>query len=197
MPQVNQRLILKNIRCTWLSLDEVNQNGKYSVQALMTNDPDDPQLKQLKRTINKVFIEKFGEDAKNNKKRYQMPLKKPDEEKLEKYAEYQGCLYFNASSANQPGVVNKYNEQIENIASEDDCYNGALFNISITVSSFESPPGKSFKPGVTIYLNNIMCTGNGGDRLDGRITAKDEFAAFAQKPEENFDDDIFGDDIDL
>lgn len=161
--------IIQNVRCSYVFLNEPREgmdggDPKYSVQILIPKD--DPQLPEIRTMIKQVALEKFGDKIKPAK--LKLPLRDGDSERDD--SEYGGMLFMNANSTRKPGIVNKQNEPADPDDMSEHCYSGAYFHVSVNFYPFSNSGNK----GVAVGLNNVMLRG-GGERLDGRKAAAEEF----------------------
>jgi len=183
------KIILKNVRCSYVFIDEPrkdkekpDQKGKYSIQVLLPKD--DPQVKKLKALSQKVAKEKFGDKVKLGM--LKMPLRDGDDER--DTPEYEGMYFLNANSAKKPGINNRANEHADADDLEEYGYSGCYFHVSVNLYGFKVDGNK----GVAVGLNNVMLR-KAGDRLDGSVSASDEFA---DDVDDDLDDDELDDDFD-
>ena len=181
------KVILENVRCSYVFADKPNKDGKYSIQPLV---PEGSKAhKKCMKAVETAFIENFGEKEWNSKtrnSRYKLPLRVGNEER--EGEEYEDVIFFNANSKNKPGIINRNKETAMPEDLEEYCYSGAYFNVSVTFYSFKSQEGG--KPGIAAGFNNLMLVKK-GDQLGGGASASKDFEEFAV---EDFDDD-FEDDI--
>ena len=175
------KVILQDVRCSYVFAHQERKDGGFGVQPLV--EKDSALHKKLIKVVDKVLVEKFGQDALKKKARYKLPLRDGDDERDGE--EYEGMIFFNANSGKKPGIVNRNNEPADIDDIEEYCYSGAYFHVSVNIYPFEAKEGG--KPGVAVGLNNIMLRKK-GDRLDGSVSATSEFADFA---EDDFEDDDF------
>lgn len=179
------KIILENVRCSYVYVDRERKDGGYGVQVLIKKNSD--QHKKLIKMTNKVLAEKFGADALKKKGKYKLPLRDGDDERDGE--EYEGMIFFNANSKRKPGLVNRNNEPADVDDIEEYCYSGAFFHASVNLYGFDSQEGG--KPGVAVGLNNVMLRKK-GERLDGTASASSDFSDFSDDNEdedEDFDDD--------
>ena len=80
---------------------------------------------------------------------------------------FAGMIYFNASSIDQPGIVDS---KVKKVTSQDECYSGCSFNVTISVYPFDQDGGR----GVALGLGNVQVTKK-GKRLDNRKSAEEDF----------------------
>jgi hypothetical protein len=173
------KIILQDTRCSYVFANNEKKDGGYGVQPLIKKGS--ALHKKLEKMVDKVLVEKFGQDAIGKKARYKLPLRDGDEERDGE--EYEGNIFFNANSGKKPGIVNRNNEPADQDDIEEYCYSGAYFHVSINLYAFEAKEGG--KPGVAVGLNNLMLRKK-GDRLDGTVSATSDFSDFAEE-EDDFD----------
>lgn len=176
------KVILQNVRCSYVFAHQERKDGGYGVQPLV--EKGSALHKKLIKMVDKVLVDKFGQDALKKKARYKLPLRDGDDERDGE--EYEGMIFFNANSGKKPGIVNRNNEPADQDDIEEYCYSGAYFHVSVNFYAFDAKEGG--KPGVAVGLNNIMLRKK-GDRLDGTVAATSEFADFAE--DDDFEDDDF------
>lgn len=180
------KMILQNVRCSYVFATQERKDGGYGVQVLLPKDSS--QVKKFQKLVKQALTEKFGDAAWQKKGRYKLPLRDGDEER--DGAEYEGMYFFNANSGKRPGIVNKAGEPADEEDLEEYCYSGAYFHASVNVYAFDSKDGG--KPGVAVGLNNLMLRKK-GERLDGSVAATDDFADFAEDGDDFDDEDNFDD----
>lgn len=170
------KIILKNVRGSYVSLQkprkatDSTEAGKYGLQMII--DKNDPQLEELKKAIESVAKQAFGEKIKLTM--LKTPIRDGDTERDE--SDYTGMHFMNANSARKPQVVNKYNKPAEDRDFEEMGFSGCYFHISLNVYSFKVEGNK----GVALGLNNVMLRKE-GEPMDGTTKAVDDFAAFADE----------------
>jgi len=107
------------------------------------------------------------------------PLRDGDLERPDDPA-YAGCWFMNANSDKAPGIVDA---SAQPILDRSEVYSGCYGRVSVTFFAFNSNGNR----GIACGLNNIQKLKD-GEPLGGRISAEQEFAAFAEEPaaEEDF-----------
>ena len=173
------KIILQDTRCSYVFVNQEKKDGGYGVQPLVKKGS--PLHKKLEKMVDKVLVDKFGQDALKKKARYKLPLRDGDEERDGE--EYEDHIFFNANSGKKPGIVNRNNEPADVDDIEEYCYSGAYFHVSINFYGFEAKEGG--KPGIAVGLNNIMLRKK-GERLDGTVSATSDFSDFAEDEDEDF-----------
>lgn len=149
----------------------------YSIQMIFPKETD---LTDLKNAANAAMAAKFGDDKSKWPKNARSPFRDGDVER--DAPEYENCIFMNAKTKNQPGLVD---ENVQPILSQDEFYSGAYARASIVFYGYDQKGNK----GVGVGLNNIMKIKD-GERLDGRRSAEQEFASFAGSSAGSVDDDI-------
>ena len=182
------KIILQNVRMSYVNLlsprkNEDGSDGKYGVQLIIPKD--DPQVKKLISVVKSALEDKFGADAWEKRKRFKLPLRDGDEE--QDGEEYAGCYFLNVNGNRKPGIVNKNGEPADPDDLEEYCYSGAYAHVSFNTYGFAVDGNK----GVACGLNNVMLRKK-GDRLDGSVSAANEFSEYTEddKGDEDFDDEL-------
>lgn len=186
MNKTNKKVILQDVRASYVYLDKPNKNGKFSMQLLI--DKKSPNYKRAMVCQQEALEEAFGADAWKKKGKYKLALRDGDADlenggEARDGEEYHNVIFCNANNSRKPGVVNRNNEPADEDDMEKYAYSGAYFHASISFYSFAGEDGS--KPGIAVSLNNVMLR-KAGPRLDGSTSAKSEFEEFA---EEGDDDD--------
>lgn len=161
-------------------VEQLNGEMKYDLALIISKD-DVEGIKAIKSAIVSAFKEKFGEDKKKHPKVWDNCLRDGDDKDNSEGTVYENAYYINAKSQHQPGIVGPNGRPLFNVAEE--VYSGMLCRLSVNFYGWKNA-GKS---GVGVGLNNVMKTGE-GERLDGKLNAENEFAAFAV--EDEGEDDI-------
>ncbi len=146
--------------------DDPESDLVYSVQMIFSKDTD---LSELKSAAEAAMAAKFGDDKSKWPKNYRSPFRDGDTERDQ--PEYQNAIFMNCKTKNQPGIVD---QNVQPILSQDDFYSGCYARASIVFYGYDQRGNK----GVGVGLNNLMKVRD-GERLDGRRSAEEEFAAFA------------------
>lgn len=198
------KIVLEKVRCSYVFIaEEREKDGKpngYGVQPLIPKNH--PQYKALRNLEMKALEEYFGKDAVKRKGRYKLPIRDGDAE-LEtgekEGEEYQNCVFLNANSyRKQPGIAIVRNGRVEP-ADHDDikelCFSGAYFTVSLTFYKMKEND-EGGKPGLAVGVNNVLLVKK-GKRLDGSLSAKDDFAGIKAEDYDDLDDeDDFDTDLD-
>lgn len=194
MNKASKKVILQDVRCSYVYLSDTNKNDKYSVQPLI--EKGTANYKKAMQAQKDVFIEAFGEAAWKKKGQYNLALRDGDaDEKNGGEArdgeEYRNVIFCNANSSRKPGIVNRSNEPADEDDLEEYAYSGAYYHVSLNFYAFPKPDDGG-KPGIAVGLQNVMLRKK-GDRLDGSVAATSEFADFAEESDsdDGFEDEDF------
>lgn len=103
------------------------------------------------------------------------PLRDGDAEKPSDPV-YSGAYFMNASNQYAPGIVDKYNHEIDEDTAEDEIYSGIYGRASVQFYAFN----KKGNRGIACSLLNLMKTSD-GERLSGTAKATEDFAEFAEE----------------
>ena len=102
------------------------------------------------------------------------PLRDGDLERDE--VAYSDSMFLNASSRTAPGVVDA---RVKPLLDRDELYSGCYANVSVDFYAFNTNGNK----GIAAGLGNIQKVRD-GERLDGRVSAEDEFQPVATADED-------------
>lgn len=202
MAKVSKKLILENVRCSYVNVVEKNQFGNYSIQPII--EKGTKQHKGIVKIVNDILSEAFGPESLKKKGRYKLPVRDGDDEieNNDKGEEVANCIFFNANnSKRKPGVVKYYSAQDEvKNADPDDieelCFSGAYFNLSLSFYNFTPDKEKGGKPGVAVGLNSVMLLKK-GKRLDGSVAATKEFEDYKSDDDNDNNEEPSNDDEDF
>jgi hypothetical protein len=164
--------------------DDAESKEKYSVSILIPKNH--PQVDEIKAKIE--LAKQNGMKGKFQGKlpvNWKNPLRDGDEkfeEDPEKYAEYKGHYYINASSGTKPTVVDG---KRQNITDETQVYSGCWGRVSVNFYPFNSKGNK----GVAAGLNNVQ-KAKDGEALGGKPSAEEDFGDLGDIEEDV--DDIVG-----
>ena len=156
---------------------EEGKEPKFSISLLWDKeDGKTPKsLAALNKIVEEVAIQKFGPKAPQmlatGKLRH--PLRDGDIDRPDDKV-YAGKVFASASATKdrQPGVVDA---KVQPIIEEAEAYSGCTFRASVAVYPYD----KSGNKGVALGLGNLQVVKKGA-RIDGRKSAEDEFAGFAE-----------------
>lgn len=147
---------------------------KYSVSILIPKE-DEKGINEINKAIQEAVqkgLEKntFG---KTHVKGLRLPLRdgSAEHEEGKRGPEYNGFFFLNASSKNQPGVVDT---KLKPIMDTDEFYSGCWGRADINFFPYNQAGNR----GIGVGLNNLM-KAKDDDRLDGRMKAEDAFAQYA------------------
>lgn len=193
MNKASKKVILQDVRCSYVYLQDTNKNDKYSLQPLI--EKGSANYKKIMAAQKEVFIEAFGEEAWKKKGQYNLPVRDGDADQknggeARDGEEYRNTVFLNVNGSRKPGVVNRSNEPADEDDMEEYGYSGAFFHVSINLYAFPKPDDGG-KAGVAAGLGNVMLRKK-GDRLDGSVAATSEFADFADESDDDeFEDEDF------
>lgn len=157
----------------------------YSCALLWDKSTD---LSELEEACRAVAVERWGEEKatkmlKNGGLKW--PLKDGDRYAATKDGNeiYEGKVYINAKSEEQPGMVGprKGTDGKPETYDASQFYAGCIVRASVAVYAFDHPQGGK---GVGIGLNNVQFAKN-GPRLDNRKSAADDFDALEDELDED------------
>lgn len=181
---MSTKVILENVRCSYVYVDKVNKHDKYGIQVLIPKS-DKKQLTKIENAVSEELLTKFGKGASNKLGKYKLPIRDGDLE--QDGEEYEGMIFFNANNTKKPGIVNRRGEVADLDDISECCYSGAYFHASVEFYPFTSQDGG--KPGIAASIINIMLRKQ-GERLDGRVSATTEFADFINDDDDDDFDDL-------
>ena len=152
------------------------EKKKYSVSMLIPKS-DKKTLKAIEKAVESAIEEgiknKWGG---KRPKKLGLPLRDGDEEKDGE--EYEGAMFFNASSSRKPGVIDLDKDELFD---DEEFYPGCFARGTFNAYPFDVNGNK----GVAIGLNNLQKLAD-GDRLGGG----------SRSAESDFDDEWDEDDFD-
>lgn len=152
------------------------EQPKYSLCILIDKN-DKTTLKNINQAIDNAIElgkNKLQDKTGNvNKAAIKLPLRDGDIQKPGE-AGFEGCMFLNASSVRQPGIVDANREAI---ISPNELYSGCYGRATLNFYAFNVSGNK----GVAVGLNNIQKLAE-GERLDGSVSAEEDFA-------DDFEDD--------
>lgn len=137
--------------------------------------PADADLKELKAAALEAAQEKWGSKAAKMIRdgKLRMPFRTDGEEKG--YPE--GSTFINCRSNRRPGIVStvpdpKNGGKPSVITDDEEVYAGCIVRASVTAFAYDVNGNR----GVSFALGNVQKIRD-GERLDGRVSAEDEFKA--------------------
>lgn len=142
---------------------EDGQEPKYSVSLLFPKGAD---ISLLREAAKHCAVGKFG--AKAGSMNLHSPFRDQADKQFEGYEP--GCVYFNATSKQRPGVKLR---DARTDATEDDIYPGCWALVTVRPFAFESKA----KKGVSFGLQNVMKLAEGERFGGGGARAEEEFEA--------------------
>ena len=114
------KLILKDVRCSYVYIDKPGKEDKYSIQPLIEKGSENHRV--MVKAIDALLLKKAGQEAVQKKGRYKLPLRDPENPTEEVEGEhYDGMVFFNAKSNWRPGIVNRQNEHADKQDIENYC----------------------------------------------------------------------------
>jgi hypothetical protein len=149
------------------------QEPKYSVSILVPKSDIETVAKikaSIKTAIDQGKANSWGGVVPANLK---IPLRDGDIEKPEDRT-YAGHYFINASSKQQPGLIDAFNNKI---IDSNEFYSGCYGRVSVNFYAFN----KNGNRGIAAGLNNIQKTSD-GEHLGGRARAEDEFGVYQAEP---------------
>lgn len=153
---------------------------KYSTSILVPKS-DKATIKKIEKAIEAAI--ELGKSKWGGKipKNLKLPLRDGDEEREDDEA-YAGHYFFNASSKQKPGIIDRYGNEI---IDSTEVYSGCYVKVSVNFYPFD----KNGNRGIAAGLNNILFWEH-GEPLGGRARPEDDFANDLINDEE--DDDLLG-----
>ncbi len=135
--------------------------------------PDGTDLSEMKKVVDQVGVEKWGQKYAGGVKdgKIRLPFRTDGEEKG--YPE--GSTFINIKSKAAPGVVSIYpgaDGKPKRIDDPAEVYAGCQVRVSLRAFAYDVNGNR----GVSFALNNVQKVAD-GQRLDGRSRAEDEFEA--------------------
>lgn len=160
-----------------------NDNGKikYSTAILISKD-DVKTLSKVNAAI-KAAVDEGKSKLANAKgivpKTIKLPLRDADEEGIAD-PNYEGMMFFNASSSRKPQIVDRH---VRFILDQEEVYSGCYCKVSVNFYAFSTDGNK----GIAAGLNNIQKIKD-GERLAGGSTAQEDFTALDDDDDESIFD---------
>lgn len=162
---------------------KADQEAKYSLMALIDKN-DKATIKDIKAGI-KAAIDQGTSTLWGGKepKKLHIPLRDGDDEKdTEEHPEYEGMMFFNASSKRAPGLIDRHKQELFD---EEELKSGDYVKLSVNFY----PYSVSGSNGIAVGLNNVMKWKDGEALGGGRVAASTDFDG-------EFDDDEGEEDMD-
>jgi hypothetical protein len=158
---------------------------KYSVACLLPKE-DDKGVQEIKNAIQKAIDDGLSKNtfAKPHVRALRLPLRDGDEETdNDGNPKYKGYWFFNANSANQPGLVGK---DLKPLMTKDEFYSGCWGRADVNFFPYNQAGNR----GIGVGLNNLMKEKD-DDRLDGRQSAETAFEKYSESDAAVEDDKPF------
>jgi hypothetical protein len=179
MARVSKRIVLKNVRFSFLSVfrpkEDLQGRKRYSTTILIPKDH--PQVSEVKSAIKSIIDECW----KGKTAGLHNPLRDGDDKNDSNYGRegYAGHYFLNASTPEEraPDVV----DASLNKANPADWNSGDYGNVSVVFYDFDV----TTKKGVGCGLGNVQLVRK-GEPLAGGPRADREFGVEAVEPEEDF-----------
>jgi hypothetical protein len=121
------------------------QDPKFGVCIMIPKK--DPQVARIKETIAKLAVKEWGPGADKKLGGTLKTILKDGADQEDKYPEFKGHMYLNASSTSRPGIVDKDNQPV---ISKEGLYSGVNAFVQVNFYTYDNQ-GK----GVSAGLNNI------------------------------------------
>lgn len=147
---------------------DASKEDQYSLTLLW--DKNDPKLKKLKRAIEDVAIEEFGDKAVAMLKKGQLnsPLRDGEDKEGTKLEDlFEGKMFMTAKSTDKPEIVD---EEAEPVMQQSDFYSGCIARMDVWLYAYN----KKGNRGVAAILNSAQKLDE-GERKSGRRSAWEAF----------------------
>ena len=178
MAKLNKSKVVTSAKVRWSYVNVwepksvEGSSAKYSIQLIIKKD-DQETISRISEAIINAYEEGKGilADKAGNVPAMsvmKLPLRDGDAEKPNE-ENYKGCYFLNASSVNQPEIVDA---SCQPIIDHSEVYSGIYGRASITFYAFN----KDGKKGIACGLNNLQKIAD-GEPLGSRTSAKDDFGA--------------------
>ena len=186
--ELNTKVVTGLVRFSYVHIFEPTaidegSDEKYSLSVIIPKS-DKATLKKIKEAIEAAKeqgrTKKWGGKSPAELK---LPLRDGDEERPDDEA-YANSYFFNCSSKQKPGIVDKNTQPI---LDAEEVYSGCYGRVAVNFYPFDTSGSK----GVAAGLNNVQKIKD-GDPLGGRSRAEDDFGDGFGDDFEDDDDDIFG-----
>lgn len=175
------KVVFPKIRIAFPSLWEARAaepGGKEKYSASFLYEEGDDTHEKIKATISAILTDKHGEKAAAVYKKYLAggkvyPMRDGDE-KADKYAGFEGMMFFAANSEVRPKVRDK--DGITDLAPSDGvvyagCYVRAIIDI------YEYKEGARWSAGITAQLLGVQFVADGERLSGGGVAEEDDFEA--------------------
>lgn len=144
-----------------------NGDLKYQI-CMIFKKADLEEWKPVIQAIANAAAKKFGENPDKWPKTLKCPMRDGDDER--DGDEYDKAIFMNGGSKNRPGIVDR---GMNPIIDTDEFYSGCYARASLTFYPYDTSGNK----GVGTGLNNLLFWED-GDRLDGVVSADNDFADY-------------------
>lgn len=186
--ELNTKVVTGLVRFSYVHIFEPTaidegSDEKYSLSVIIPKS-DKATLKKIKEATEAA--KEQGRTKKWGGKipaKLKLPLRDGDEERPDDEA-YANSYFFNCSSKQKPGIVDKNTQPI---LDAEEVYSGCYGRVAVNFYPFDTSGSK----GVAAGLNNVQKIKD-GDPLGGRSRAEDDFGDGFGDDFEDDDDDIFG-----
>lgn len=169
------RVVTGEVRLSYANIFEAKSiqgsKPKYSVSLIIPKSDTDT-LAKIERAIDAAIeagIGKFG-GKRPNKAALKLPLRDGDVERDD--AAYANSMFVNANSITQPQVVDT---DLQPILDSTEVYSGCYARVSVSFYAFNTNGNK----GIACGLGNIQKLRDGEPLGGNRVSAEDDFGAFA------------------
>ncbi len=135
------------------------------------NAQKDPAYQALRAAVAELIDTTWGAGKSGDRRLCRGALRLPfraTQEKQYKGYDIPGGKFISPWTKNRPGVIDAHRNEI---LTPEDVYAGMRVRATVSARSSYATSGNK---GISFALNNIQICG-GGERLDGRAAAKDEF----------------------
>lgn len=147
------------------------KNPKFGITMLFDAEAQkSPEFKAMKALANAAVKEKFGDKVPSN---FRNPFR-DGKEKPELQGFGEGVIFVNATTKQQPGVVDA---KVQRILNPDEVYSGAYYRATLTAYAYDQAGNK----GVAFGLQNVQKVRD-GEKWAGRVEAEKDFDAIDTSP---------------
>lgn len=163
------KIILKNVRFSYANVFDSKafegQEPKYSVSLIIPKS-DTKLIAEINAEVKKTLEEGKAKFGGKIPKMWRNPLRDGDVDRADN-EEYANCFYLNASSKNQPEIVDS---SINPIMDRDEFYSGCYGNASVNLFAYNN-----VTKGIGVGLNAVMKTRDGENLGVDRGSAEEDF----------------------
>jgi hypothetical protein len=169
----------------WEKAEMPNGERKFSVSMIFPKGTD---LSGLQRAAMAAAVKNWGSNKEKWPKNFRSPFRNGNEKvKGNEETPYRDAIFINAKSDNRPQIV--LAQGLTPIIEQSDFYSGCKARASVNAYCYN----KGGNIGIAFGLNNLMKTSD-GPRLDGRSTADQDFADYAEAAPQGDAGNFFGTD---